>query len=155
MSLTRESFSQNFPDSFLSVIGYGCTRTNPVRFLRCKAELYFLQYEGWQHGTTSQTTAPLWCVLFLRAWKAPWVGPFFIPSTSSSSSWHMTFSVRWPKVVWAHRAGTRLKPGSTCKLFTEWAKGHLYSRANQRAALYSKLHVMCSAWEKGSWPTCN
>lgn len=105
---------------------------------------------GTQHGTASQTTAPLWCVSFMG--EESLMGWAFLCLHHRHHrlplwpNWHLSFSIRWPKVGWAQPAGMRCarcvwERDCTCKSFTVPARGSLERGQSQRAALYTELHV--------------
>lgn len=123
-----------------------------------RGRIVWLQHGGRQHGTASQTAAPLWCVIFfilmcyffLWERKASWVGPFSAFATTSSSSFN-------PAGIWLS-AYTDQRLGELTKQELLWCVRSVYKSVvvpanhlqsewraereqSQRAALYAELHV--------------
>lgn len=126
-----------------------------------------LQEEGRQHGTASQTAAPLWCGLLFFFFnpsvkKASWVGLGFTTAatnTNISSSSLNTAAALWISTYTGQRLGRssarnqereqeRVRIPAACLPSEPRAeRTALTPEQSQRAAPYGEPHVTHSAWE--------
>lgn len=125
--------------------------TTPVLLLHCEAELLIFSKRDDSMAPLHKPQLPFDVLVFMG--EESLMGWAFLClhhrhcRLPLRPSWHLSFSIRWPKVGWAQPAGMRCvrsvwERDCTCKSFIEPARGSLERGQSQRAALYTELHVI-------------